>query len=327
MSKQSRKLVVAGLFLAPVICCVIAIGAFLHVAVSFVEAEEQEKAEMQQQVQKLTATAADLEQELADLEARIAQLQQQLREQQEKAEAARKLAEEIRRLEEQQEALAQQLATLRDKLQKAEELVQQTEQEVQNQREAITATQEECQQARNDITQAEQGVERGNGKVRELLSVDELPAESPEGLQQQRRKVDDDLQRERTETERLQAQLARLRRHNDEMSRSFRLSDLKTTNHWQAPDPVYVECDQQGVLIQTAGTRFGTWPDATDTVNFISTARRTGYVLFLVRPSGYSSFWRYRKTIEAESRESGRAIDYGYEPINEDWILIYPEGS
>ena len=57
-------------------------------------------------------------------------------------------------------------------------------------------------------------------------------------------------------------------------------------------------------------------PDADDQESFLQAAAQTRYVLFLIRPDGYQSFYEYRQLVLSRAKESGSSLDHGYEPVN-----------
>ena len=48
------------------------------------------------------------------------------------------------------------------------------------------------------------------------------------------------------------------------------------------------------------------------------------YVLFLIRPNGFESFFEYRQLVLSRAKQPGGAIEHGYEPVNSDSKLVYP---
>jgi len=324
MSKAARKPVVIGLLLAPLLCCVIAVGAFLHVAVAFVEAQGQEQADRWNQVEKLAGATKDLEKQIAGLDQRIAELRRQLAEQRKRADVANQLEEELRRLREQKVRLEQELAELRKKLAKAKEMVAEGKKQVEKEREAKTTKQEKIRRKQEDVARAENNVARTDKEVGKLLSLDDLPGESSNDLQNQLAQKQQKLRDEQLKAEKLNAQLADLGKTPKAMEPTFVVERIKSTRRWNAPSPVYVECDGKGVLLQPEGMRLSSRPDASDIARFLGAAEKTRYVLFLIRPSGYRSYQSYCEILNRENGKRGSPMDYGYEPINEDWNLIYP---
>ena len=87
---------------------------------------------------------------------------------------------------------------------------------------------------------------------------------------------------------------------------------------------VFAECSGDGIRIQPQGTRFSKSVNVAEQRLFLSIVGTTSYVVFLIRPDGFESFFRYRNLVQSESRRTGRYIDVGYEPVDQDWVLIYP---
>lgn len=87
-------------------------------------------------------------------------------------------------------------------------------------------------------------------------------------------------------------------------------------------DALFVECDGRGVLVMPDEIRYPADPGPDVRRQFLDQARRKGYVVFFVRPEGFDSFREYREIVE----ENGGGIDYGYEPVDDDWQILYPTG-
>ena len=56
----------------------------------------------------------------------------------------------------------------------------------------------------------------------------------------------------------------------------------------------------------------------------MAAARRTRYVVFLIRPDGFYCFGNYRAAILAANQEAGPVIEFGYEPFNAEWKPVFP---
>lgn len=78
MSLSSRKIVIAAVFVAPMLCCFIAIGAFLHVLMSFMQQRQQERTELAQRIEQLALESAEFEGQLERENERAFGLQRQL---------------------------------------------------------------------------------------------------------------------------------------------------------------------------------------------------------------------------------------------------------
>jgi myosin heavy subunit len=87
----------------------------------------------------------------------------------------------------------------------------------------------------------------------------------------------------------------------------------------------FVECTAQGVILQPQKKEQKKVPDKNDRKAFLAAARITRYVVFLIRPDGFESFDQYHNLILSENKDSHDPIDIGYEPVNADWNLVYPE--
>ena len=87
---------------------------------------------------------------------------------------------------------------------------------------------------------------------------------------------------------------------------------------------IFAECAADGIIVQPVKRRLSMNMEARDQNTFLSIVRQTRYVVFLIRPDGFESFRRYRALLISENRLSNEPIDIGFEPVNGDWVLIYP---
>ncbi|MBL7040049.1 MAG: hypothetical protein ISR77_15535 [Pirellulaceae bacterium] len=276
MRKGHYKTIVIGLLLAPVLCCLVGVGAFLHVAVSHVTTQEQKRIDLQQQMEELAKAAADLARRLAETEKRIAELRRKLSEDRDHAEAAQRLEEELRRLLARKAAIDQ----------------------------AIEATQ--------DIS---------------APGDDNQPSPTSDGLQTELTQKQSALTAAKAEHDRLLATLSGLGPPVEDGDDECDVTQIQGTGERDAPTPVYVECLAEGATIQPENTLFSASPNEQERQAFLKAAKRTGYVLFLIRPSGFASFGQYRDLVLSDRGDSGKSIDFGYEPVNQDWKLIYPQAG
>jgi predicted nuclease with TOPRIM domain len=266
-----------GLSLAPILCCFIGVGAFLHVAVCLLKAQEHERIDLQRELENLAKAAASLQRKLANTEKRIEELQRKRAEERTQAEAAQRIEEELRRLQKQKAELAAKIGQLPG-------------------------------HASTD-----------GGNTQPSASNRELRAELVQ--------KEAAMNAANAENDRLVAQLSALRRLTEDSKKTYEVAQMEGLHDWEAPEPVYVECDGSGVTIQPEKTHFGSSPDAQERQAFLKAAKRTGYVLFLIRPSGFSSFDRYRTLVVSKRGDSGNSIDFGYEPVNGEWNLVYPQAG
>ena len=85
--------------------------------------------------------------------------------------------------------------------------------------------------------------------------------------------------------------------------------------------PLWVECVSGAVILQPEGVRISEEELDDGSTRFENAAREKGYVMFLVRPSGFDAFRLARSA--AEDAE----VDVGYEPVEASLALDYGSGS
>ena len=124
------------------------------------------------------------------------------------------------------------------------------------------------------------------------------------------------LEEQRRKNEQAEAEWAGLKQ--EKSPDSVRVQTIWGPTKWNPPpNPLYVECDGQGVVLQPEGVRAPAQPDEPGRARFVQIARQRRYVLFLVRPDGFASFRQYRSLVARNN------LDYGYEPINQNGRVIY----
>lgn len=84
---------------------------------------------------------------------------------------------------------------------------------------------------------------------------------------------------------------------------------------------VFAECSEQGLIVQPKGKHLNSIPTVEDKQTFLSFVQKTHYVVFLIRPDGFSTFSRYRRLANTGMNDP---VDIGFEPVNTDWRLVYP---
>jgi len=87
---------------------------------------------------------------------------------------------------------------------------------------------------------------------------------------------------------------------------------------------MFAECTADGIIVQPVKRRLSMNINTRDQSTFLSIVRQIRYVVFLIRPDGFESFRRYRALVISQNRLSNEPIDIGFEPVNGDWVLIYP---
>jgi regulator of replication initiation timing len=312
---------VLGMILLPVLICLIGVGAFLHIAVAVVGEEEQDKANLGRQLGELDERRQELERQLSQVKPRLAELGHGLTQERENAEAAQKLTEELRRLLAEKSKLDAERADLAARLAAATTSRDQAEQRAGQTREKVQQAQRRVAQLETDLAGAKpsrpgpqpapSGGPEPNTSVRDW-----------ESRFAQRRAA---LEASKTESQRLAAQLAQIQRELTAPERTVHVTGFRGTQEWNAPEPLYVECEGAGVKVQPSGTRFAASPSPEQRDAFLQTVRQTGYVLFLIRPDGFESFKQYRKIVASREPNSDKPTEYGYEPVNAEWRMVYPE--
>ena len=327
MSPGNPKGVLIAMLLAPIVCCFIGVGVFLHVVVSMAQSDEQAKANLRARQQAIVADSQTLEKELEVLQRRIEELRKRLVDAQATGETVRQLERELNLLLAQKAELESRLAQLRQELAQTQGSVTKAERDAQK----LTG---EAKQARAKIEQTQRQVAAAQAKLgpsatdpRDPFAEDVGPATGSQQLQGQLDAQRSALAASERELERLNSELGQLMREREENDKTFELKPLKGTRRWNAPQAVYVECNGSGVTILPAGTTFATDAPADQEQPFLEQATRTGYVLFLIRPSGFASFTRYRDLLTAKRGSGRNRLDFGYEPVNEDWLLILPKAG
>lgn len=89
---------------------------------------------------------------------------------------------------------------------------------------------------------------------------------------------------------------------------------------------VFVECNAQGAWIMPERRLLEPTvpPAAREALLNKASSKRYGYIVFFIRPDGYTAFKRYREVVETHNKSSSTVLEYGYEPVNADWKLVYP---
>lgn len=288
MFPVKRYLPIAAVFAIPVFCCFIGVGVFLQVIVSAMEQERKVEAAAREQEQ------AKREQELRDsmdgMNAEADKTQQSLRAEE------RRIAELLRKL-----GLAQRDQKRGRDLQSQTAAQQAQLEELLEQIDASRGRLAELERSLEHLRDAEK-VHRG-----ELASKGELERRLDEAERQHRELLE--------KLEQLEVEIENAKKlHIDELEDGVRHSRK----------PVFVECTDRAAIIQPEGTLLGSNPDSEDRKAFLDAAKRTRYVVFMIRPDGFYCFHKYRDLIVSANQGSQATIDFGFEPVNADWELVYP---
>ncbi|QDV74406.1 hypothetical protein [Botrimarina mediterranea] len=123
--------------------------------------------------------------------------------------------------------------------------------------------------------------------------------------------------------------------------RKFAVVPLRDGRAGTLRPPVYYECTKTGIVLQPEGVHL-TWQDlvASDFSSPVNAAARAvsryyeehpearaanesgrPYPLLIVRPDGVLSYYQARLALE------GADVDYGYQPVADDWELEYGESN
>lgn len=127
------------------------------------------------------------------------------------------------------------------------------------------------------------------------------------------------------EQRRLRTRLEELRHQRGDHEKRFSVTALSGGNRRRHRPATFVECTAHEVRIQPAGERFSGTMDPSERQRFLQRIRATGYAVFLIRPDGYQNFLRYRALVLSAGGAGKEAIAIGYEPVNAEWKLIYPQ--
>ena len=87
---------------------------------------------------------------------------------------------------------------------------------------------------------------------------------------------------------------------------------------------MFVECDSKGVWLRPERKLLDPTVSPAARTTFLNRVQSTGYVVFLIRPDGFVPFRRYRDVLITYNATAERPLDFGYEPVNADWKLVYP---
>ncbi len=310
MPRTHSRLMILGIVCAvPILLCLIGTGVLLYLVADGNSAEvgqlvqrRQTAAELQQQIQALRRRIEQLKQRLQEVDRRLADAQQ-----------AKILQSQIAQLQQEKQRLQQEL----EKLLKLWEELQKR----------LSANTQELEKLQRQAEEAQVELARLEQKIREMQpgpGDPKDPGPTIAELQAQHANISQKIESQKRQNEQAQARLDELAQAVKHPDKYIKLGEIRGSEHWQAPpNPLYVECDQQGILLQPENRRLPVQPDSSSKADFLQTARQRKYVLFLIRPNGFDSFRNYRKLLEQQASE----VDYGYEPIRQDGRVLYPERS
>jgi hypothetical protein len=88
---------------------------------------------------------------------------------------------------------------------------------------------------------------------------------------------------------------------------------------------LFAECARDGLRLMPANKVLSGHAANDAKKEFLKRARAAGLVVFLIRPSGFGVFGRYRKALLTWNRSASRKLDWGFEAIDSDWLIAYGE--
>lgn len=311
MLRTDGKVILGVLLILPTLLCFVGAGALLHVAVRASAAkQEQAHQRIEDQLEKDRQTAEQLSAAVEEVERQIQQIRKRLAELQ----AAEHCQAELARLQTRKEELQAQLSSLRGELEKLER--------------RLGVAGEECDDLRHKVAEARRKRDELHEQLAAMAPSSKGDSDgdpqgeepSPDELKACIAQVEHRLQDQKRKNEQAQAEWHSLQQQPADDSR-IAVGEIRGTQQWQPPpNPLYVECDGNGILLQPETVRLAAEPGEEERGRFVDVARRRGYVLFLIRPDGFKSFRQYRSLISGE-------VDFGYEPIKQHARVIYPERS
>lgn len=123
---------------------------------------------------------------------------------------------------------------------------------------------------------------------------------------------------------RLLSERDRVKHETQPGPRTYSVTALNAGGARRNTPALFAECAARGVTLQPVGKALSSKMESGEQESFLSLARQTGHVVFLVRPDGFESFHGYRSLLMSENRRSSRTIEMGLEPVDADWSLKYP---
>ena len=304
---HSRLMVMGIVCVVPVLICMMGAGVLLYIVAQNSSAEVAQLTQRQH-------TATQWQEKIQSLRQRIAQMEEQLRE------VDRRLAEAQKA-----QSLQQQIAQLQQEKQR----LQQERERLRNQCEALqsqaAAKAHELEKLQQEVAQAQARLAHLLQKIREMQPGPSDPHTPDPGatlaeLRSASQSLQEKLERQKRMNEQKQAELDRLQEELTSNRPRFKIQTIRGSEQWQVPpNPLYVECDGQGIVLQPENQRLPSHPNTEQEDHFLRVVRERKYVLFLIRPNGFQSFRKYRGLLEEKAEE----IDYGYEPIPQDAVVDY----
>lgn len=172
----------------------------------------------------------------------------------------------------------------------------------------LAAAKEQRDRMGQEEMELRQELEVKKNRALELDKTPEPPPEVPKDQEQ-----GDELKRQIAELER---QGRNLRRQIEEKSAVDASKIFGGTDSGKIPQ--WVECVESAVILQPQGERITVAELEKESSVFMRALDR-GYLVFMIRPSGFDAF-KVARALAAKKN-----VSIGYEPIDSDWVLKFPE--
>ncbi len=207
----------------------------------------------------------------------------------------------------------------------------------------------EMQRAREKAGETRRDQEKLDSMEKELKQVKTALKEEQSRISQlenKKNKIQDNL-RDLQEAEKafnliqgslksLQAKIGALSEENQRLEEAIKTVQraVEEKEHVQARDlvpagslqaAIFMECDAKGVWIMPEKNLLESEAKNASREAFLRRAGITGYVVFLIRPDGFKSFEKYREVLETYNESASSPLEFGYEPVDADWKLSYPD--
>jgi predicted nuclease with TOPRIM domain len=307
---SSRSIAAIGvLMLAPALCCFIGVGVLVHLGLPIVHAESRRQ--------------QDRAEEATELQERLASHQRQ----------NRKADEELAREKERLAALEVELAAEQQRVEQAKQEAGRAEDELAAWEDKLRTLRERLASLRQQLALEESSPEGHDGgspiELHPLLHpflTDALDEDAAD-LDRSREEKEAELRRAEAERARLEAKRRAIEQELADAQKTYAVTSLLGGNASRARDAVFAECTADALILQPEETRLGPALTEADQRAFLARLRDPRYVVFLIRPDGLGTFRRYRNLVLSENRTGSEQIDIGFEPVNADWALVYPEGK
>ncbi len=186
-------------------------------------------------------------------------------------------------------------------------------------RRAQDALDASIEEARAREAALDQSIREKNSSVARLKDDLTVQSETATSLEELRARVAA-AEKQRTESS---TQLDALKQSQAQQEKILSVMALSGKHKTNTRPATFVECVADGVLLQPRQERFSIRPAAAERGAFTTSIKETDYVVFLIRPDGFESFWQYYRLARSANVGAETSIDVGYEPVNADWHLLY----